>query len=245
MRPNLRIFPSLEALSRAAANTFIHSAALAIEACGRFLAALSVGSTPTRTYGLLADPASQAQVDWAHVFLFWADERCVPPDQPGSNYGKAHQVLLQYVPIPEENVVRMRGELQPAEAAAAYARALEGYASPPSKLPQFDLVLLGLGEDGHTASLFPGSAAAVQTPTLAVTADYQNRPAERVTLTPLVFNAARKIVFLVSGESKAAALASVLEDSERPGRYPAQRIRPLAGEVIWLVDKAAASRLSK
>jgi 6-phosphogluconolactonase len=242
MRSILRMFPSAEALSQAAARTFIRSAAAAIEVRGRFLAAISGGNTPTGMYTLLADPAMHRQVDWTRIFLFWTDERCVPPEQPGSNYGEAHRMLLQHVPIPEENVLRMRGELPPAEAAADYARILSSFATPPWEWPQFDLVLLGLGEDGHIASLFPGSPVEARTPTLAVTANYQDRPAQRVTLTPLVFNTARQIVFLVSGTSKAHALASVLEDSQEPKKYPALRIRPYDGELIWLVDMAAASK---
>jgi 6-phosphogluconolactonase len=143
------------------------------------------------------------------------------------------------VPIPPENVLRIRGELAPEEAAHDYAQILKGFASPPLEYPRLDLVLLGLGEDGHTASLFPGSAVETDSPVLAVTAHYQGRPANRVTLTPAVFNAARRVVFLASGSGKAPALASVLKESYQPGKYPAQRIRPEPGELIWLVDRAA------
>jgi len=212
MRSILRMFPNLEALSRAAAGTFLQSAATAIEARGRFLAAISGGNTPTGMYALLADPTMHRQVDWTRIFLFWTDERCVPPERPGSNYGEVHRVLLQHVPIPEGNVLRVRGELPPAKAAADYARMLLSFATPPWEWPQFDLVLLGLGEDGHIASLFPGSPVEARTPTLAVTANYQDRPAQRVTLTPLVFNTARQIVFMVSGMSKAHGAC------QRPGR---------------------------
>jgi 6-phosphogluconolactonase len=240
MKPTVRIFKDLEALSQVATETFIRSAAEAIEKQGRFLVALSGGSTPDKTYKSLASPAFRSQVDWSRVFVFWADERCVPPEQPGSNFAGARQALLGHVPIPEENLLRIRGELPPQKAAANYARTLEGFAASPLNWPRFDLVMLGLGADGHTASLFPGSPLETTTPTMVVNADYQDRPANRVTLTPQVFNTARLVVFLVSGEGKAHALASVLEGEKRPLEFPAQRIQPENGQIVWLVDQAAS-----
>ncbi len=138
---------------------------------------------------------------------------------------------------------RVEGEADPDDAAIAYALTLKAYASPPLDWPRFDFVLLGMGEDGHTASLFPGSHVEMIGSTAAVTGDYQGRPAQRVTITPQVFNAARRVVFLVSGESKSQTLANVLYGSYQPGRWPAQRIRPTDGELIWLVDQLAASQL--
>jgi 6-phosphogluconolactonase len=245
MKTDLRIFANLELLSHAAAEYFISTARQAVELRGRCLVAISGGGTPTQTYALLASPGLLRQVDWSSLYVFWADERCVPPDHPESNYGEVQKILLSRVPIPPENVLRIHGELPGTEAASGYAETLRGYAIPPLDWPILDLVLLGLGEDGHTASLFPNSPVAVAEPTLAVTARYQNRPADRVTLTPPVFNTARRVLFLVSGASKAPALASVLEWGPVPEKYPALRIRPVDGEVIWLVDQAAASIIRK
>ena len=188
----LHIFKEYEALSLAAAEIFIRAGGAAIEARGRFLVALSGGSTPSGMFRLLASEPHRDQVDWENTFVFWGDERCVPPDDEGSNYHQANEILLSQVPIPRKNIHRVKGELVPYEAANAYAQTLKEFANPGFDWPRFDLVLLGMGADGHTASLFPGSPVEVDSPTLAVTADYEGRPAERVTLTPPVFNIARK-----------------------------------------------------
>jgi 6-phosphogluconolactonase len=185
------------------------------------------------------------KVDWANVHVFWGDERCVPPDDPGSSYGQARELLLSRVPIPDSNIHRVKGELGPVEASGAYSFLLKDFASPPLEWPRFDLVYLGMGEDGHTASLFPGSPVDVLEPTLPVTAQYQDRPANRVTLTPVVFNSARAITFMVTGEKKAQTLADVLSGRYNPEIYPAQRIEPKEGRLIWLVDEDAASRLPR
>ena len=167
----------------------------------------------------------------------------MPIEDLENSYRQAHDGLLSHVLIPTENIHRVHSELEPAKAAKDYANILKRFASPPLAWPRFDLVLLGMGEDGHTASLFPGSEVNVSSPTLAVTAHYQGRPANRVTLTPLVFNAARRIIFLVSGESKAQTLANVLYGGYYPEQLPAQRIHPTDGELIWMVDRLAASKL--
>ena len=242
IKSDIRIFDNLESLSRAATELFIETSAQAIFGRGRFLFALSGGGTPTESYKLLAQSPYKEQVDWPRVNVFWGDERCVPIEDSENNYRQAHDVLLGYVPIPLENIHRVESSLEPIEAAKDYALVLKRFASPPLDWPRFDLVLLGMGEDGHTASLFPGSEVNVSTPTMAVTAQYQDRPANRVTLTPLVFNSARRIVFLVSGESKAQTLASVLYGGYHPEQLPAQRIRPTDGEIIWMVDKLAAKQ---
>jgi 6-phosphogluconolactonase len=183
------------------------------------------------------------QVDWNSVHIFWGDERCVPVNDPGSSYGQARDLLLSHVPIPDSNVHRVRGELGPAEASKDYSSTLNRFASPALEWPRFDLVYLGMGEDGHTASLFPGSPADVTEPVLAVTAHYQDRPANRVTLTPAVFNSARMIVFMATGEKKADTFVEVLSKRYNPAQYPAQRIKPEDGRLIWLVDQAAAGKL--
>ncbi len=206
---------------------------------------LAGGGTPLALYRLLAEAEG---IDWAAIHVFWGDERLVPPDDPGSNYHAAHEALLSRVPIPEANVHRVRTELPAASAVADYAEQLRAFAQQhdpgcPSPWPRFDVVLLGLGEDGHTASLFPGSPAESDVPVLAVTADYQGRPAGRVTLTPAVFNAARRVIFLVSGAAKAEAVAGTLGPDDDPVRYPARRIQLDEGKIVWFVDQEAAKLL--
>ena len=244
MKPEIRIFNDLENLSRAAANLFTEQAAESINERDRFLVALNGGNTPMRLFQLLASDFRD-RVDWSKIHIFWGDERCVPPDDPGSSYGQARDMLLSRVPIPDSNVHRIKGELGPSEASKEYALTLKKFASSPLDWPHFDLVYLGMGEDGHTASLFPGSPVDVAEPVIPVTAQYQDRPAERVTLTPIVFNSARLVVFMVTGEKKANTLAEVLSDRYNPEQYPAQRIKPKDGKLIWLVDEEAASKLPK
>jgi len=242
VKPDVRIFENLDSLSQAAAKLFIETSAQAILQRGQFLVALSGGNTPTELYKLLAQSPYQEQIDWPRVHMFWGDERCVPIEDSENSYRQAYDALLSHVPIPAENIHRVKSNLEPAEAAKDYANVLKKFASPPLDWPRFDLVLLGMGEDGHTASLFPGSEMNVTSPTLAVAAQYQDRPANRVTLTPLVFNSARRIIFLVSGESKAQTLANVLYGGYHPEQLPAQRIRPIDGELIWMMDKLAAKQ---
>jgi 6-phosphogluconolactonase len=243
MNPKIQVYKNLQELSIAAAELFVHSAAQATTACGRFLVALSGGNTPTTLYQTLASAPYRDQINWAKVHAFWGDERCVPPDDPGNCYYQARLALLDHVDIPANNIHRVQSDLEPAAAATDYARTLKVFSTPPLDWPRFDLVLLGMGDDGHTASLFPGSPVEVTSPTVAVTANYQDRPAKRVSLTPLVFNSARQIVFLVSGGSKSETLVSILNGEYHPEQLPAQRICPTDGKVTWLVDEAAASRL--
>lgn len=244
MKLQIRIFRDMENLSRAAADLFVERAAESIAERGRFLVALNGGGTPNRLFQLLAADYLE-KVDWHHLHVFWGDERCVPPGDVGSSYGQAWDALLSHVPIPETNIHRVKGELKPAEASRDYALTLSGFASPPFAFPRFDLVYLGMGEDGHTASLFPGSPVDATQPTLPVTAQYQDRPADRVTLTPLVFNQARTAAFMVTGEKKAVTLAEVLSDRYDPERLPAQRISPKDGDLLWLVDEEAAGKLPR
>lgn len=246
MKPEIRIFNDLEALSRAAADLFVEQAANSIVERNQFLVALNGGSTPNRLFQLLATDYRE-KIDWSRVHIFWGDERCVPSDDPGSSYGQARDLLLSHVPTPDSNIHRIQGELSPLEAAKEYALVLKEFASPSLQWPRFDLVYLGMGEDGHTASLFPGSPVEISAPVMPVTAHYQDRPANRVTLTPVVFDAARMIVFMATGEKKAKTLAEVLGDTHtrNPVQYPAQRIHPTDGRLMWLIDKAAASKLLK
>lgn len=244
MKPQIRIFNDLEKLSRAAADLFIEQAAQAVIERDRCLVGLNGGNTPMRLFQLLAADYRD-QVDWNKVYIFWGDERCVPPEDAGNSYGQARDALFSHVPIPDSNIHRIKGELGPAEASRDYFLTLKQFASLPLDWPRFDLLYLGMGEDGHTASLFPGSPVGVKEAVLSVTAYYHDRPADRVTLTPLVFNSARMVVFMVTDEKKAATLAEVLSDRYNPEQYPAQRINPIDGELIWLVDEEAASKIKR
>jgi 6-phosphogluconolactonase len=176
------------------------------------------------------------------VHLFWGDERCVPPGDPGSNYLLANDALISRVPIPPGNVHRVQGELEPARAARAYEQEIQDFFCAPhgGLHTRFDLILLGLGEDGHTASLFPDSPVLAETERLAAVASavYQDRPAQRVTLTLPAINSARQILFLVTGSAKAAVVQSIVEGSSEA--LPAQRIQPAAGGLTWLLDAEAA-----
>ena len=244
MKLEIRIFKDLEKLSKDAATLFIEKAADSIAERGRFLVALNGGGPPARLFSMLASDYKD-KVDWQNVHVFWGDERCVPPEDPGSSYGQARELFLGKVPIPDSNIHRVKGELSPAEASKEYSLTLMDFASPPLNFPRFDLVYLGMGEDGHTASLFPGSPVELTESTVPVTAQYQDRPADRVSLTPVVFNQARTVAFMATGEKKAVTLAEVLSDRYNPELYPAQRISPKAGDLIWFIDEAAASILPK
>lgn len=238
-RPTLRVVADKHALARAAAEAVVQHARDAIARRGRFLWVLSGGSTPAALYALLASEAWAGQVDWLKVHVFWGDERCVPPDDAASNCRMARSALLDHVPIPASQIHRMRGEDDPTHAAAAYEtllRSLTGSTLP----PRFDLVLLGMGADGHTASLFPNTAAIRERQRFAVAHQIAADSPWRITLTPLVFNAAAAILLLVSGADKAAALQRVLEGPLQPDVLPAQVIAPRAGSLQWLVDRAAA-----
>ena len=210
----------------------------AISVRGRFTLALAGGSTPRAAYDRLA--THHRRLDWHHTHVFWGDERCVPPDDPRSNYRMAKEALLDRVPIPKAQIHRIRGEAEPAQAAAEYQRELGGVGA---EAPALDLVLLGLGEDGHTASLFPGQPAVRETTHWALAVPDPEGKLWRVTLTPPVLNAARHVTFLVSGASKAARLRQVIEGPFTPALLPAQAVRPAHGQLTWMVDAAAAGEL--
>jgi 6-phosphogluconolactonase len=241
MDAEIVVVADAEALAREAARRFVDLAREAAGSRERFSVALSGGSTPGRLFRLLAEKPYRAQIPWEQVYFFWGDERCVPPDDPESNYRLVEEALIAHVPIPPENVHRMSGELEAGVAAQAYEGRLQDFFCGPR--PRFDLVLLGLGEDGHTASLFPGSPLLDERERLAAPAmaTYQDRPAQRVTLTLPAINTARQVLFLVTGQAKAEVVQAVIAGPA--GRYPAQRIQPTAGQLTWLLDAAAASRL--
>jgi 6-phosphogluconolactonase len=219
--------------------------AIRLQGYANFL--LSGGSTPVGVYQALASDQFRGLVDWKEVHFFWGDERCVPPDNESSNYKKAFEVLLSNIPADSQKTHRIKGELDPKDAAEDYRHLLANLAPAGMSWPIFDVALMGLGEDGHTASLFPGSINPDEntSPVIPVTANYQNRPAHRVTLTPLAFNTSRNVIFLAAGESKAVALQKALSDDEDLENIPIHRIRPAAGIIIWHIDSSAANQIKK
>ncbi len=240
----IEIHASPEELAQAAAALFAERAAAAVSARGRFSAALSGGKTPVALYTLLAKAPFVSQIPWSHVHLFWGDERCVPPDHGDSNYRMTREFLLDHVPIPPANVHRMPGEMDPVEAAARYEGELRAFFSPHGEgIPVFDFILLGLGEDGHTASLFPGTRAIRESARWVVGHHVDAQKGWRITLTPPVINAARTVVFIAAGAGKAAVLKEILEGPFRPDTLPAQIVRPSRGELRWMLDRDAAQLL--
>ena len=242
LRPDIEILADASAVADFAAGQFIQIAGYAIAARGRFCVALAGGSTPRLLYRLLTQPTKMEQIDWSRMQVYWGDERCVPPDDPDSNYMMARWALLDHVPVPAENVHRIFGEQEPAQAALNYKKELlHGF--PGVKVPRFDLILLGLGEDGHTASLFPGSPALSETKRWVVSVEHSIPPpplVTRISLTLPVLNAAAQVLFLVSGQGKAAIFSQVAQNQDSPNRFPAQFVRPKDGRLIWVVDNAAA-----
>jgi len=240
----LIVFPTAEALAEQAAQYISQAAAEAIASHGRFTIALSGGSTPKGTYARLAQEPFASQIEWGKVQVFWGDERPVPPDHPDSNYRMGHQALLEHVDIPQANVHRIHGELPPAQAADLYEQTIrEVFRLSGDALPRFDLVLLGLGEDGHTASLFPHSAALEEKERWVVANHVKKLESSRVTFSAPLINAAARVLFLVSGSNKATALKQVRQGEYQPEVYPAQLIKPTQGTLTWLVDAAAAGTL--
>lgn len=239
----VRVFQTAEQVAVAAAELFVESAERAVRARGRFATALSGGTTPLLLFDLLAASTWRPRVAWPAVHVFWSDERCVPPDHPDSNFRLANQQLLQHVDIPPRNIHRIHGELDPNTAALKYDRELDGFLSGGST-NGLDLVFLGLGADGHTASLFPDSDAflaelAGPPARRVVPSTFPGVAVPRVTMTSRAINASAEVVFLVTGSDKAAAVNRVLELPAEEQPLPARLIRP-EGRLTWLVDEAAA-----
>lgn len=233
--PEIKVLPTPDALARAAAELFVTSGEAAIEMRGRFTVALSGGSTPKAMHNVLASEFRDA-IDWSKVEVFFGDERTVPPDHPDSNYRMAKETLLAKVPIPGDNVYRMRGEIDPNAAAKEYGQMLKEKFGDGG----LDLIYLGMGDDGHTASLFPGTEALHETKHRCVANFVEKLNTWRITMTAPFLNRAARIAILVSGEAKAARLAEVLEGPRDPGRLPIQLIQPDPGQLTWLIDTAAA-----
>jgi len=243
-RRQVECFSDRGEMLRVEAERVVARALDAVTRRGRFLFCLAGGATPKPLYELLASAAFASRIEWPRVHVFWGDERCVPPDQPASNYRMAREALLDHVPLPPTNIHRIRGEDEPSEAAAAYEEFLGDFFgnNGSSAMNSFDLVLLGMGADGHTASLFPGGSAAQETRRWVVASPGPQAESWRVSLTPVLLNAAEDVTFLVSGRDKAERLKDVLEEGP-PYLLPAQLIRPTHGVLHWMIDEAAAARL--
>ena len=234
--PEIEIVPDETFLAERACRHFVTLARATLRT-HRFAVALAGGSTPRGMYSLLVG----ARLDWEQVHFFWGDERCVPPDDPDSDFRMANETLLSHIPVPAGNIHRILGEHPAEEAAWEYEHELTAFFD--EGIPCFDLVLLGLGNDGHTASLFPGAPALHETTRRAVAVSHDSPPpplVDRVTLTPPVFKAAAEVLFLVAGAEKAERLEQVLHGPYLPDLLPAQLIRPVNGRLRWLVDRAAA-----
>lgn len=252
---NILVCDDTAELAREAARRFSELAEMFVASSGRFTVALSGGSTPKAMFSLLAEAPYASSIPWDKIYFFWGDERCVPSDHPDSNYRMTRETLLSKVGVPIDNIHRIQAEdPDPDHAASIYADVILNTFAPknappsPSRaidFPRFDLIFLGMGADGHTASLFPGSAA-LKIDDRIVAANYVEKfKAFRITLTASAINSARNIVFLIGGEDKAHALKEVLQGERNPSLYPSQLIDPHFGSLLWMVDWAAASLLPK
>lgn len=239
-RGELQVYRDPAALARALADYFVGSARLSMAERGAFRVALSGGNTPRATYELLAQEPLRSEISWSDVFVYFGDERCVPPSDEQSNYRMAQRAFLDAVPIPPANVHRIRGEIDPGIAANEYASLLR---LDLGDAPHLDLVLLGLGGDGHTASLFPGTPADTDDGALVRAVYSEKRILWRVTMTPRLINMARSVAFAVQGPDKAEILAQVYEGPYDPTKYPAQIVQPNSGRLSWFVDELAAGML--
>jgi 6-phosphogluconolactonase len=241
----IRTLTTPQELFEAAADEVVHAANEAVAQRGRFTIALPGGSTPKSLFNLLATNARNV-LPWDRTFFFWGDERHVPPTDPDSNYRMAEETMLSKIPVAAGNVFRIAAENPDAAAAAeAYEQTLRKFFQlAPGQVPIFDLILLGMGPDGHTASLFPGSAGLQEKSRLVIANWVEKLKASRLTLTLPVLNAALCVAFLVSGTDKAPALHAVLEEDVPGEQYPSKLIHPVDGKLIWLIDRAAASQLS-
>jgi len=241
-QPEIRILKTAADLFETAAAMFVTQATEAVRTNGRFTVALSGGSTPKSLYALLA---TKPGIPWDKVYFFWGDERHVPPDDPESNYRMVNEALLSKIQVPPENIFRIHAEEKDAAAAAQqYEQVIKDFFHlSPGQFPRFDLIYLGTGPDGHTASLFPGTAALNETQRLVVANWVPKFNTDRLTFTYPVLNAAACVTFLASGPDKAPILHDILENSA--AGLPSQRVRPTNGKLIWLVDEAAASKLSR
>ena len=242
-----RVYDGADALSRAAAEYFLETAQAAVTARGKARIAISGGSTPKRTFALLANPADPflKAMPWEQIELDWVDERCVPPDHPDSNYRMTREAMLSKVPLKPEQVFRIEGELEPDAAAARYESTVRAqFRLEGAEVPRFDVLALGMGDDGHTASLFPHTAALHELGRIAVANHVpQQKESWRVTLTRPVIVEATEVFFLIGGKDKADPLHRVLQGPYDPETLPSQLIQPKSGRLLYLLDKDAAALL--
>jgi 6-phosphogluconolactonase len=239
---NIRILENAEGVAHAAADCFVDITLSSISAQGRFSVALAGGSTPRRTYELLATEEYRNRIAWPKVHIFFSDERCVPPMHADSNYRMADKAMISLLPIPSQNVHRMAGEGDANANASLYEDDLRTFFDGAPE-PRFDLVLLGMGDDGHTASLFPGTRALSEAEAWVIANWVEKLNTYRITLTPPAINHAANIIFLVTGAGKAERLPQVIRGARDPQKLPSQLIQPVNGSLVWLVDKAAARLL--
>ncbi len=246
MSRTIIITPTIDELFVAAAKEVVQVVLDCRKAGRECRVALAGGSTPRGLYKLLTGAHYRTQISWDHLRIFWGDERTVPPDHHESNFRMAKEALLSHVPIPSNQVFRIEGERPAGDAAARYEAVLrEQFRLSSGEFPPFDLILLGMGPDGHTASLFPGTSAVAESQKLVAAPWVEKLQTHRVTLTPPVLNAGKHVVFLVSGLDKATALQVVLEGPADHARYPAQVVNPTAGHMVWLINQDAAGLLKK
>jgi 6-phosphogluconolactonase len=238
----MQIFRNPAALARALADLFVSVGRMAMADRGAFHVALSGGNTPRAAYELLAQEPWRDEVSWSDVFIYFGDERCVPPDDDQSNYLMAKRAFLDAVGIPRANVHRIAGEVDPGHAANEYASLLRTVFG---NAPRLDLILLGLGPDGHTASLFPGTPPDTDDDSLVRAVYAKSQMMWRVTMTPMVINLGHTVAFAVEGSGKADILAAVYQGPIDPVKYPAQIVEPVSGRLIWLVDDMAAGMLKR
>lgn len=238
----IRVYNDLETLSQAAAEIFVVQSRQASLICGRFCVALSGGETPRRLYEILASAPYRKRVHWDEVHIFWSDERCVPEDDPRNNARMARQTLLDNVPIPPDHIHAIRCDQSPQQAAIQYEQELKEFFS--TQNPNFHLILLGLGSNGHIASLFPHTPVLNEKVKWVSEVYVKELGMYRITFTASYINQASQVVFLVSGADKAQVLLNVLEGAYQPHELPAQLIRPNGAQPIWLVDRAASRKLT-
>lgn len=237
----IQTFSEPQTLARAASAQFVECAQEAIADHDFFAVALAGGSTPRATYQILATVEFAPRIEWEKVHVFWGDERCVAPNHEDSNYRMAFENLLRHSPIPVSQIYRMEGEIEPKEAAKVYEKRLQTFFK--GRSPRFDLILLGLGNDGHTASLFPGTKAVSETQRWVLANYVRKLSTWRLTMTAQLINQAANVTFLVAGKDKAEALQRVLVGRYAPEEFPAQMIRPDRGQLRWLLDAGAATLL--
>jgi 6-phosphogluconolactonase len=237
-RVHVRVYEDYETMSRAALEFILSRIRSAVEATGQATIALSGGTTPKRLFSLIASASSS---DWPHVHFFWVDERCVSVDSAESNYKLAKDAFLSRISVKESNIHRIRGEAGADQAARDYEQDMRSFFGK-ATWPEFDLVLLGVGTDGHTASLFPGASALSEHTRLAIPLHFETPKPDRVTLSLAVLNHARETLFLATGCEKAVILHEILED-RNPRSYPAGMVKPSTGSVTWIIDREAAKSL--